>query len=149
MPDGITPQETLPGGSLTVWGGYNDHINRWRTQMKFVNLTPHTITIYDLYADKITLPSEGVARVETTEREMENVDNIPIVSAPIPGPVTGLPEPSAGVSYIVSLMVLQHPSLNGRQDVYAPATGPNHAAMRDGEGRIIGVTRLIAAPSKD
>lgn len=114
--------------------------------MKFVNLTPHTITIFDLYVEKITLPSEGVARVETTEREMDTIDNIPIVSAPIPGPVVGLPEPSDGVAYIVSLMVLQHPAVRGRTDVYAPATGPKHAAMRDEEGRIIGVTRLIAAP---
>ena len=114
--------------------------------MKFVNLTPHTITIYDLYCNKITLPSEGVARVETTEREMDTIDNIPIVAAPIPGPVVGLPEPSDGVAYIVSLMVLQHPAVRGRTDVYAPATGPKHAAMRDEEGRIIGVTRLIAAP---
>ena len=114
--------------------------------MKFVNLTPHTITIYDLYANKIALPSAGAARIETTEETLEPIDNIPIVSAPIPGPVVGLPEPSAGVAYLVSLMVLQHPAVRGRTDVYAPATGPKHAAMRDEQGRIIGVTRLVAPP---
>ena len=113
--------------------------------MKFVNLTPHVITIYNLYANKITLPSSGVARVETTEETLEPIEDIPIVSTPIPGPVVGLPEPSDGVAYIVSLMVLQHPAVRGRTDVYAPATGPKHAAMRDEQGRIIGVTRLIAA----
>ena len=114
--------------------------------MKFINLTPHTVTVFDIYANKITLPSAGAARVETTEETLEPINDIPIVSAPIPGPVVGLPEPSDGVAYIVSLMVLQHPAVRGRTDVYAPATGPKHAAMRDEEGRIIGVTRLIAAP---
>ena len=114
--------------------------------MKFINLTPHKITIFDLYVEKITLPSEGVARVETTEETLEPIDNIPIVSAPIQGPVIGLPEPTDGVSYVVSSIVLNHPSVRGRTDVFGPGTGPKHAAMRDEEGRIIGVTRLVAAP---
>jgi hypothetical protein len=114
--------------------------------MKFINLTPHTITIYDLHAEKTTLPSAGVARVETTEETLDTINDIPIVSAPIPGPVVGLPEPTDGMAYIVSLMVLQHPAVRGRTDVYAPATGPKHAAIRDEQGRIAGVTRLIAAP---
>jgi hypothetical protein len=117
--------------------------------MKFINLTPHTITIYDLHAEKTTLPSSGVARVETTEKTLEPINDIPIVSSPVQGPVIGLPEPSDGISYVVSSVVLNHPSVRGRKDVFGPGTGPKHAPLRDGENRIVGVTRLVAAPLKD
>jgi hypothetical protein len=117
--------------------------------MKFVNLTPHIVTIFDINADKISLPSEGVARVATHDEEFEPVGSIPVVSAPIMGPVEGLPAPVDGVGYIVSLMVLQHPDVSGRRDVFAPATGPKHHAVRDEQGRIAGVTRLVAAPRRD
>jgi hypothetical protein len=113
--------------------------------MKFINLTPHTITIFNLYVEKITLPSAGVARVETTEEALEPIEDIPIVSSPIQGPVIGLPEPVNGVAYIVSSIVLNHPSVHGRKDVFGPGTGPKHAPMRDDENRIVGVTRLVAA----
>jgi hypothetical protein len=114
--------------------------------MKLINLTPHIVTIFDINADKITLMSEGVARVATHDEELEPVGNIPVVSSPVMGPVEGLPDPADGVGYIVSLMVIQHPDVAGRRDVFAPATGPKHAALRDEQGRISGVTRLVAAP---
>ena len=114
--------------------------------MKLINLTPHIVTIFDINADKITLTSEGVARVATHDDELEPIGNIPVVSSPVMGPVEGLPEPADGIGYIVSLMVLQHPGVAGRRDVFAPATGPKHAALRDEQGRISGVTRLVAAP---
>jgi len=136
--------------------------------MKLINLTPHSVTIFDLDAEKIELPSSGVARVSTEETDLGiigqrpfahsigeggsihekggMIGGIPIVSSPILGPVVGLPKPEEGVAYIVSLMVLQHPDVHGRADVFAPATGPKHAALRDEQGRITGVTRLVAAP---
>jgi hypothetical protein len=114
--------------------------------MKLINLTPHNVTIFDANDVTITLASQGIARVDTTEQELQPLGNIPLVSAPIMGPVTGLPEPAEGVGYIVSLMVLQHPDVAGRRDVFAPATGPKHHVVRDEQGRIAGVTRLVAAP---
>ena len=114
--------------------------------MKFVNLTPHKITIFNLYAEKTTLPSSGVARVETTEETLEPIDNIPIVSSLVQGPVIGLPEPVDGIAYIVSSVVLNHPDVRGRKDVFGPGTGPKHAPLRDDENRIVGVTRLVAVP---
>ena len=114
--------------------------------MNFINLTPHTVTIFDIDAKKIELPSQGVARVDTTDETLDPIGGVPVVSSPILGPVTGLPDPVEGTAYIVSLMVLQHPDAAGRHDVFAPATGPKHAALRDEQGRITGVTRLVAAP---
>jgi hypothetical protein len=46
-------------------------------------------------------------------------------------------------------MVLEHADVRGRADVFAPATGPGHRVIRDLEGRIHGVTRLVAAPPAD
>lgn len=115
--------------------------------MKLINLTPHDVVIFDINGDKITLPSEGVARVDTTDEPLEPLGEIPVVSFPVPGPVIGLPAPSlqiGGHAFIVSLMVLDHPDVRGRTDVFAPATGPKHAAIRDEQGRIKGVTRLVA-----
>jgi hypothetical protein len=36
--------------------------------------------------------------------------------------------------------------LRGRPDVFSPGTGPRDGAIRDKQGRITGVTRLIQAP---
>lgn len=113
--------------------------------MKIVNLTPHDVVIFDINGDKHVYPSEGVARVDTTDMPMPSLGEIPVVSFPIPGPVTGLPGPTSGVAFIVSLMVADHPNVRGRTDVFAPATGPKHAAIRDEQGRIKGVTRLVSA----
>jgi hypothetical protein len=114
--------------------------------MKLINLTPHIVTIFSEAGEKHEYPSAGAARVDTTEDTLAPLGDIPVVSAPIMGPVTGLPDPADGVGYIVSLMVLQHPDVAGRTDVFAPATGPKHHAVRDEQGRIAGVTRLVAAP---
>jgi hypothetical protein len=116
--------------------------------MRLINLTPHDVVIYNLNGDKQVFPSEGNARVDTTDTPLPPLGEIPVVTFPVPGPVTGLPAPVGGVAFIVSLMVLDHPDVRGRADVFAPATGPKHAAIRDDKGRIMGVTRLVAAAQK-
>jgi len=119
--------------------------------MNFVNLTPHPVVIMTAGAETVTLPSAGVARVSSTSIEVAGIpvpgvgdDYIPIVSYPIYGAVEDLPAPSEGTAYIVSILVLAQCA--GRRDVYAPATGPKDAAIRDKDGRITGVTRLVTAP---
>jgi hypothetical protein len=113
--------------------------------MKIINLTQNDVVIYDIEGNKHVYPSEGNALVDTTDMPMSPLGEIPVVSFPIPGPVAGLPEPVKDCAFIVSRMVLDHPNVRGRTDVFAPATGPKHAAIRDEKGRIMGVTRLVSA----
>jgi len=111
--------------------------------MKFVNLTPHTIKIVALATDGkeiVVEPSGTIARVETIEKVIAEVDGIPIVKRTF-GEVKGIPAPEEGVGYIVSAMVLS--AVKGRIDVYAPDTGST--AIRNDKGQIEAVTRLVRA----
>ena len=123
--------------------------------IKFVNLTPHKIDYQFADRTRIEFPSEGVARVDTIVGEPTTIDyngKEMIVTSPIMyGEVQGLPEPEEGVIYIVSQIVLTQPSVAGRTDVVAPATGPKDNAIRftDGpqKGLIDAVTRWLPAPT--
>jgi hypothetical protein len=113
-----------------------------------VNLTPHPITLRLADGDH-TLPSAGVARTASTpgtlgERDFGFASPVVVAEATTYGEVEGLPAPAPGVVYIVSAIVLSR--CQGRNDVYGPGTGPADGAIRDESGRIVAVTRLIAAP---
>jgi hypothetical protein len=111
--------------------------------MNLVNLTPHDIAIRT-ETGTITIPSSGQARCVPGEMTVENLDGMPCPVARYGdlGPVLGLPGPIDGVAFIVSAVVLAHPSVAGRTDVFAPGTGPADGAIRDG-GRVVAVTRLV------
>jgi len=119
--------------------------------MKLVNLTPHDIVIRtnsDGVIGDITVPPSGVvARVTTTPGQQVRAYPYTIYSSPTFGEVQGVPpaSDSEDLVYIVSSMVLSHPSVKNRSDVVAPGTGPQDGAIRDEKGRIVAVTRLIAA----
>lgn len=125
--------------------------------MRFVNLTPHAIVII---ADgrSIDIPPSGtVARVET---ETTTAWSVLVEPAPplwlraveVPcqlkkvGKVVGLPGYNADPDavYLVSGMVLGALRESGasRDDVAAPATGPDDGVIRDVDGRVAAVTRL-------
>lgn len=127
--------------------------------MKFVNLTPHDVTIHGTRREAVlspntgemilddltvvqTLPSAGVARVDTVRvRELDTgtVSFTCRVIRQTMGEVTGLPDPVDGVAYIVSAVVLA--ALGGsRPDVFAPDTGPD--AIRE-NGQIVAVRGLV------
>ncbi len=115
---------------------------------RLINLTPHPITIV-VGGNKVEIaPSGQVARVSQEYRDLgtlglkEGVD-IPLVASTY-GDVTGLPPEEPGVFYIVSAIVAQAAWAMGRLDVLAPDTGAG--AVRDEQGRIVGVTRLLASP---
>ena len=82
--------------------------------MKFINLTPHTITLND----GTSFPTEGNARVADTYTEF-NASGVCKVKH---GAIEGLPEPEANTTFIVSAMVLAAAKEKGRADVVAPAT---------------------------
>ena len=92
--------------------------------MKFINLTPHTITLND----GTSFPTEGVARVSDTYTEF-NTSGVCKVKH---GAIEGLPEPEANTTFIVSAMVLAAAKEKGREDVVAPATGPPECKRENG-----------------
>lgn len=66
--------------------------------MKFINLTPHTITLND----GSSFPTEGNARVADTYTRFNGCGICKVKH----GEIEGLPEPKDNVTYIVSAMVL-------------------------------------------
>lgn len=91
---------------------------------KFINLTPHTITINN--GTKYN-PSGKVARVEN------QFSNFCCgISTVFYGEIENLPEPEEGTIYIVSAMVLAAAKEKGRTDVVAPATGHPDCVRKDG-----------------
>lgn len=112
-----------------------------------INLTPHPIVLQTASGERVTLPPSGtVARVSTTPGDLEELPGIPIPVAgrTVYGTVEGLPEPRPGTFFVVSAMV--GAALNGsRNDVLCPGTGPQDGAIRDENGRIEAVTRLVRA----
>lgn len=114
--------------------------------MTLVNLTPHDIVLAHASGERTTLPPSGtVARVAVEYVPVPGWHRgncaLPVVR-PHYGEVAGLPPPGEDTVYIVSGLVLSRCA--GRTDVVGPDTGPT--AVRDDGGRIVAVTRLVAAP---
>jgi hypothetical protein len=84
----------------------------------------------------VDLPSEGVARVEMRRERVRSVEGIEVYRE-YPGDITGLPEPSPGVIYVVSRMVLDAAR---RADLVAPGT-----PERDAEGRIVACLDVVTS----
>lgn len=117
---------------------------------RFKNLTPHPVMYRDGSGKDFTFPSEGSARVDVTPgtsftHQIGGLGMFEVNTPAQMGEVIGLPEPDGETIYIVSLIVITHPSVVGRNDVVAPATGPKDNAIRDAEGRIQGVTKFVRA----
>lgn len=120
--------------------------------MKVINLTPHVINVADKDGNIILAfaPAGTVARVSTTPGELGTIEiagqAVPVAGPTQYGEVTGLPPPEEGVLYLVSALVGQHPDVAGaRGDVLLPGTGPGDKPIRDGDGKIVAVTRLNRA----
>jgi hypothetical protein len=116
--------------------------------MAIVNLTPHAIVLRGEDGEDHRVPPSGrVARVSAKPGRVLRVDwlPVPVQAAPVYGAVEDLPPPADGVVFLVSGLVLAQSA--GRADVFGPGTGPSDGAVRDEGGRVVAVTRLIAAPS--
>jgi hypothetical protein len=114
--------------------------------MKFVNLTPHAITIRTKEGD-ITIEPEGtVARVDMAEHHLGLMfyKQIPVITRKRIE-VVGLPPQEDRVRgnliCLVSSMVLDALEWAHAVNVYAPDTGPT--AVRDEKGHVVAVTRLV------
>jgi len=116
--------------------------------MKIVNLTPHDLTVYLTDDTTLTIPASGtVARVAQAYTPLGTLDlgnaQVPLVATTF-GTIQGLPDPQPGVLYVTSGLVAQAAWNLGRTDVLAPDTGSG--AVRDDQGRILGVKRFLAHP---
>jgi len=107
-----------------------------------INLTPHPVTICNADGQVIRKipPTAPAARVGSTVRVIGDVDGIPVTRTEF-GQVENLPEPQAGVVYIVSLLVQQ--ACPERTDLLRPDTGPQNV-VRSPDGQIAGVKALAA-----
>jgi len=103
--------------------------------MAIVNLTPHTLNIVDDEGNEIVAlpPSGEVARVACNNVGSGNLEEIPTFVTTY-GDVSGLPDPEAGKTFIVSGMVEAQVT---RPDVYSPG-----ALKRDGAGKPVGCVGL-------
>lgn len=100
--------------------------------MNFVNLTPHSIII----VDALTLPPSGtVARCAATSTPAGTHGKIALTRTAF-GAVEGLPEPEAGVVFVVSALV--RAAVPGRSDVASPGD-----LVRDASGVVIGCRNLV------
>lgn len=117
----------------------------------FVNLTPHTFTLYSLDKKEIVLSvptlldDQGnvvTARVAQTYDNLAPVAGFTVVKS-VYGEVTGLPDPHPDTYHIVSLLVAQALQAQGivRNDILVPDTGAG--AVRNDSGTIIGTTRFM------
>jgi hypothetical protein len=109
----------------------------WHGDCAIRNFTPHDINII-LDGETITIPSEGIARVEE-----EKVD-CPLINGKIPsyqikyGRVQGLPELKIGEILVVSVLVAQALKQNHCEEgIYYPGD-----FARDEQGKIIGCKSL-------
>ena len=117
-------------------------------KVNLINLTPHDLTVYLADGTTLTIPPSGVvARVsqDYTPLGTLNLGNaqVPLVATTY-GEIQGLPDPQDGTLFLVSALVAQAAWAQGRKDVLAPDTGAG--AVRDSDGKIIGVRRLLAHP---
>mgnify|MGYP000998195436 CR=1 FL=1 len=108
--------------------------------MKIINLTPHTLNIYDSANDLVeTVPPSGmVARANVTRTLVEKRGHIEMYASVFFGAkALGAPEPD-GV-YVVSALYLSALRAAGLDDtgVYVPGE-----AVRDEAGRVIGCVGL-------
>lgn len=106
-----------------------------------VNLTMHEVVIYRESGGKIILPPDGcVARAEQSSAVAAHVHGVPVVEMRF-GAVSGLPEPKAGVFYVVSAITAQ--AAPDRDDLLMVAD-----PVRDDGGRIIGCRAFSRTPRK-
>lgn len=101
--------------------------------MKFVNLTPHDITVVG--DAQVVLPKSGsIARVAVSQVEVGREGGIALFRTR-KGEVQGVPSPEEGTIYVVSLVVRE--ALPGRTDLASPGE-----LVRDADGKPIGCRGL-------
>ena len=108
-------------------------------EKRIINLTPHCINIYDVDGNEISkFESMGIARADSFETVVGELNGIPVVKMSYGAPI-GLPDPTEGTAYIVSMLTIQAAVQVGRttSDLYTTAD-----LVRNDKGQIIGCRKL-------
>jgi hypothetical protein len=107
--------------------------------MNIQNLTPHSVCVYDAAGVILlaTVPPSGIiARVSITRDSVGTVAGLPVFVSRT-GAVTGLPDPAADTTYLVSALVrLAAPT---RRDIFSPGD-----LIRNPAGQPVGCRGLDA-----
>lgn len=129
--------------------------------MNFINLNPHPMRLRVNAAnvaaepdpdDIVVEPRKGSdgkpmpARVSTTPGgALAPIGGMAAFDRTHYGAVEGLPEPQPDTVYLVSALIAGRPEIAGRDDVFVPGTGPKDGTVRDGNGQVYAVTRIVKA----
>mgnify|MGYP000243176090 CR=1 FL=1 len=120
--------------------------------MKFLNFTPHELSIHDgsfvmmtrtvtVYPVSGPAPRLDVAREQLGSLSIDGTTTEHAVVRSVLGCPAQLPAEVDGTILIVSALVAEHPSLADRQDIAYPGE-----AIRDAAGKVIGAEGLCAGP---
>lgn len=114
---------------------------------QMINLTPHALTFITGQGPIVVPPSGQMSRARYDTTFVEEIQGVPAYRNNLALP-DGLPPPREGMILIVSAMVQQALRAHGidRPDVFSPGTGQNDGPIRNGAGKIVGVTRLVQLP---
>lgn len=106
------------------------------TNMKFINLTPHDITIVNENGEVVkTITASGtIARLKTETITTGYLDDIPVTKT-VFGKVENLPSPQENTVFIVSSLIAQ--AVPERTDIFIP-----NESVRNDKGRIVGCRSL-------
>tara|TARA_R110000868_G_scaffold350145_1_gene611389 strand:- start:269 stop:646 length:378 start_codon:yes stop_codon:yes gene_type:complete len=114
--------------------------NRKKTQMKFQNLTPHSLAIESKDGRIITVPPSGIVARLAVTREARPVfvvnGDVFCVSRPTLGAITGLPNPEKGMLFVCSALVAEQAK---RTDVVSVGE-----LLRDANGAVVGARGLCS-----
>lgn len=111
--------------------------------INIINLTPHSLTIYDGERKYSPIQSSGIVRVSQTVERTGEVAGIPVYETIFGSEIEGLPEPyddgDEARVYVVSRIAAEaiRRQSPDRVDIYVP--GP---AVRDEAGKIVGCNGL-------
>ena len=127
----------------------------------FVNLMPHPVRLRSNVANTTPEPdstdivveperdNDGKpmpARVSTQSGDrIGDVEGVAVFGRTTFGAVEGLPNPMPDTIFLVSALVGGRPEVSGRDDVFIPGTGPRDGTVRNAEGQVYAVTRLVQA----
>lgn len=104
-------------------------------KVNLINLTPHALHVKLKDGETLVIPADGrVARVSTTQKEVDELNNITIYETYF-GEVVGLPERAENTFYIVSKITQD--ARPHRDDLLSPGN-----LIRDNEGNVVGCEGL-------
>lgn len=113
--------------------------------MELVNLTPHSIVVFDPSGERIVRtvePSGYILRLTEDISDQGMLEGIPLVSKSLKFDDGFVNRVDDNTIYIVSAMMLSHVPIYLRNSFVAPDTGVG-SVVRSDDGRIAGVRRFM------